>query len=401
MVPAASVTDLEAYAPPVIGVWRNVLGRWRRTGEIGEFNDLSWTPTFNDVGTWSLTMPFVEQAVLLQRDALVTIEWRGKRTVWRIGLLNPKQDPETEEPALSITSVGALSMVGWEEAWPNPTLGLNSQPVLSETDPAPYKGPAETVIKQIVAGNLRDRAGLDIVVPPSTGLGSTVTARPAFDNCLELVTNLAKVGGVGVDLEMVTATPNATVGDLTLRVWKPRDLTKAITLTAAAGSLEQWEQNDTEPTATRAIVAGAGPGGVDRIRQIVTTPTSEAAAAAWGGHRTVFVDGPATFDPEELKQAGEQTLIEGAETRTLSLVAAETPHTLAFTHYDVGDKATAEVLTGAAVSDTITSIGVTLGAADGFTVSPTFGDPAASDVELNIANRIGSTQRAVRHLERK
>lgn len=385
-------------APPVVTVWRDLGTEWGQVGQIGTSSTLTWTPSLNDVGSWATTLPYEEQAELLEEDRLVLIDFRDTSTTWGIGTLTPSSDEETGEPTLTAAGVSALSMLGWENAWPDPTKAITAQPVLSETDPAPYKGPAETVITQIVAGNFRDRAGFNIVVPTSQGRGSTQSARPVFDNMLELVTNVAKLGGLCVDLGLVRTTPMRA--QLTLRIWEPVDRTRSVQLTAAAGTLTSWEQVDTEPTATRAIVGGAGNGGADRVFQVVTTPASEAAAARWGGHRTIFVDGPSSFDPEELTQAGQQALTEGAETRTLSFTSAESEGMMAFFHYDVGDKATAEVMTGASVNDVITSISVTLDE-NGLTIGPVFGNPSATDAEMDLAEQIGQLKRAVRQQQTK
>ncbi|HEX8489308.1 MAG TPA: hypothetical protein VF642_12240 [Propionibacteriaceae bacterium] len=387
--------------PPVVAVWRDLGSQWARVGEIGEYNDLKFTPTFNDVGDWTTTLPYEDQALLLTKNRLVTIDWRGVRSTWQVVGFNPSSDEETGETVLAVSGGGALARLGWVLAWPNPALPIGSQPVVGEEDPAPYVGPAETVIRTLVAGNLRDRYGMAITCPPSQGRGTTVTARPVFDNLLELVTKLAKDGGIGVDVGLVDVAESATRANLTLRFWTPVNRAKSVLLTAAAGTLDKWEQADTAPTATKALVGGAGNGGADRFfTWPVTTPKSTATASEWGGHREVFVDGPATFDPAELQQAGRQALTEGAETRTLALTSAESEGQQAFRHFAVGDIATGEVLTGASVQDVITSIAVTVDE-NGIDVVPTFGNPSATDATLDLAEQVGALRRALRYQERK
>lgn len=385
---------------PVVAVWRDLGTQWARVGEIGEYSELKFTPTFNDVGDWTLTLPYADQALLLEPGRLVTIDWRGIRSTWEVNPFNPSSDEETGETVLAISGVGALSRLGWEQAWPDPNRPIDSQPVTSPEDPAPFRGSAETVARLLVAGNLRDRYGMDIVCPVSQGRGTAVTARPVFDNLLELVTKLARDGGIGVDIGLVDVAESSTRARLTLQFWTPMNRAKSILLTAAAGTLDKWEQVDTAPTATKALVGGAGNGGADRFFTIVTTPASEAAALRWGGHRVVFVDGPATFDPAELQQAGREALAEGAETRTLALTSAESEGQQAFRHFNVGDIATGEVLTGASVQDVIRSITVTVDE-NGIDVAPTFGNPSATDATLDLAEQIGELRRALRYQERK
>lgn len=383
---------------PVVSVWTKGASQWEQVGQVGDYSALTFAPAHLDVGGWEMTLPYAESALLLTTDRLVTVDWRGARSTWVVSDFVPHADDETGQPTLTVAGVGALSMLGWITAWPDPSLAIGSQPVVLDTDPAPHNAPAETVITDLVAGNLRDRYGADITVPASQGRGANVKARPVMDNLLELVRTLAKDGGLTVDVGLVNTT--STRADLTLQIGVPVDRSASVLLTSAAGTLDRWEQHDTEPTATKALVGGAGNGGVDRVFEVVTTPESEAAATAWGGHREIFVDGPDTFDPAELQQAGRDALTSGAATRTLALVSSEAEGMQAFTHYNVGDLATAEVLTGASVVDVITSIEVSV-TDDGLDVAPVFGNPSATDAQLDIAEQVGALRKALRRQERK
>lgn len=394
---APAVTD----ELPVLTVWAAGGNRWRMVGQISAYESLTFRPEDNGIGAWSLTMDYTDEATQLVEGRLVTIDWRGVRTTWDV-VPHPKSDDATGQPQLEVSGVSALARLGWDIAWPDPTKAIASQPVLTDTDPAPYKGSAETVVKSLVRGNLVNRRGMALTVRPDLARGTTQTARPVFDNLLELTTNLAKLGRISLDLNLVsTGGKGATTADLVFDVHTPADKTRSVVLTAAAGTLDAWEQIETEPTVTMAIVGGAGTGGADRVFSIVTTPASIAAANAWGGHRVVLVDGPQSFDPDELTQAGQQALLDGAATRTLQLTAADSDGQQAFRDYVPGDKASGEVVTGATVQDVITSIEVTISADEGVSVVPTFGDPSATDAQLDMADQLGKLKQAVRRLERK
>lgn len=386
-----------------VSSWRHESGtRWRQVGQIGDYESLEWNPPFRTVTDWNMTLPLDSEFLdILDTTYMITIDFRDYRTTWRIGAPHPHFDEDAEEPILEIAGANALAMLGWAPALPDPTQDLAHQPVLADTDPAPYKGPAETVIKQLVSGNFQQWTGVPILVPTSSGLGKTQVARPKMDNLLELVTNLAQLANLGVAVNLVSPTAASTTADLTLQVWAPSDLTKSITLTAEAGTLEAWDQAEAEPTLTQAIVAGGGTGGMDRVFQVVTTPASVAAANKWGGHRTEMIDGPSSFDPEELQQAGEQAILEGSSTRTLTLTSAEAEGLRGFYHFQPGDEATAEVLSGMSVIDSITQMGVAVDADNGIVISTVFGDPSATDADLDITDQLGDVKRALRHVERK
>jgi len=388
-------------ALPVLSVWADLGDTWAMEGQVSAYETLTFKIEWNGIGSWSMVMDYSDEAAMLERDRLVTIDWRGVRSTWGI-VPHFSKDADTGQIQLEVSGVGAYARLGWDEAWPDPARAIGNQPVIASTDPAPYRGPAETVIKQLVRGNLRDRRGMVIAIPTDQGRGATRSARPVFDNLLEVVTNLAKLGGLSVDVGLINVGgATSTRANLTLMVDVPEDKTAEVLLTNPAGTIDAWEQVESEPTATKAIVGGAGNGGADRVFQVVTTPESEAAALAWGGHRVVLVDGPATFDPEELTQAGQQALLDGGATRTLSITAADSEGQMAFRDYSPGDKATGEVIEGETVQEVITSIEVQVSADDGVTVVPTFGDPSATDAELDIADQLGRAKRAIRKLERK
>ena len=398
---------------PEVEVWRlDADGSWLSTSGLSLYESLAWTPVFNDLGDWSTTVDEGEQATALVEDTtrLVTIDWRGVTTTWGYGEPGVEWDDDKGLDVYTVTGVGALERLSWEDAWPDPGRDLNDQPVLFDTDPAPYKGPAETVIKQLVAANTVPivasggswiRSGVSsIVVPASTGLGGIVTARPTGDGLLELVQKLAAVGGVGVALNLVRRPGSASRADLTLQVWQPRDLTASTLLTTETGTLAAWKQSATAPTLTRAIVNGGGTGGVDRIRRVVTTPDSEAAAAAWGGHRTAWIDGPSSFDPAELDQAGVEAILAGASTQHVSVTTGDVEGQQAFRDYQPGDRVPWLIRDAVPGAAPISSIPVTVDD-QGITCGATIGDPDANDPDVQLGETVRQLGRAIRKQERK
>lgn len=398
---------------PVAEIWRlDIDGSWLSTSGLSLYDSLAWKPTFNDTGNWSTAVPESDQATALEEDTtrLVSIDWRGYGSTW--GYTEPavEWDPDRGLDVYTVTGVGALDRLAWEVAWPDGTRDINDQPVYMDTDPAPYKGPAETVIKQLVAVNTVPvvangdswirRGTSPIVVPPSTGLGATVTARPTGEGLLELVQNLAALGGVGVALNLVRRPGSASRADLTLQVWQPRDLTASTLLTTDTGTLAAWKQSATAPTVTMAIVNGGGTGGVDRVRRVVTTPDSEAAAAAWGGHRVAWIDGPSSFDPTEVDQAGVEAILAGATTQHVSVTTGDVDGQQAFRDYQPGDRVPYLIRDAVPGAAPITSMPVTVDD-QGITCGATVGDPDANDPDLQLGETVRQMGRAIRKQERK
>lgn len=388
---------------PQVAVWSFEGTEWAWRGQITGYQSATVAPRLLDAGVWSLSMPYDEQALRVLADRVVTFDWRGVRLMTGlITTFNPGSDDQTGAPVLNVSGVDALAVIGWKLAYPNPAVSLAQQPypdptVPITTPPAPgtYRGPAETVVSQLVAGNLRDRAGVQVTLPPSQGRGAVVSARPRFDNLLELVTRNAKRGGIGLQMGLVNRT--GTRAAMTLTAYQPVDLTARVRLSEKAGTLRSWSQTDTAPTATAALVGGAGDGAT-RVWRQVTTAASVAAAGQWGGHREVFVDGPDSFDNPELDQAGLEALDSGAATTNLSVTAAEAEGLMAFRDYNVGDKVTARLLTGVSVADVITAITVTV-SDTGVDVAPAFGDPDATSPVQRRNQIIRAVRRDVKRLQ--
>lgn len=377
---------------PAVSVWKPLTGStWAKVGILSTYSSLQCQPRFLDVGTWQLEIPYDAQALAVQKDRLLTFDWRGKRIMTgSLSRFNPKTDEETGQPVLSLTGSDAFGMLGRAVAYPDPTLGIGSQPAAGV-----YTGVGETVVMDMIRQNLMTRYGAAISVPASAGAGSAITARTRFQNLLQLVQKKAKLSGIGIRVGLVDT--GSTRATLTVSAFVPQDKTLRVRLSHKTGALRDWSQEEQEPSATKAIVGGAGEG-VDRVFRVRTTPESVAAATDWGGHREVFVEGPDSFDNTELDEAGDEALESGAQTVNLSLTAAETEGLLAFRDYAPGDKATAEILTGLSIVDVITSVEVRVDE-NGVDVVPTFGDPDAKKPALQMAQLVRAVRRDVKNLQ--
>jgi len=539
---------------PVVAVWSPLGdGTFEKAGQVGAYSSLTFTPTFRDAGSWSMAIPYDAAALALTPGRLVTIDWRGVRTTWLIDGLRFFQQPSPDGndpggPQVEVSGGGALGILGWCLCWPDATKAIEVQPIWRLRDPAPYIGAAEDILRKLIADNLRDRYGLNITMPTSHGRGTTIRVRPVFDNLLELAQGKAKVGGIGLDVNLVNTDP--THAQLTMRFWQPADVSASVRLSTAMRTISTWEQNDTAPRATKAFVGtgdtksvrttldqdisasttsvrvkssknfptpdsstpsfrvtigseslsvvstggtasttlngaitatdttihvtssdsfpaapfdaqigtesirvtaisgttwtvtrGVGsdsaiahsdgvsvtadlgkywtvirgygsttpqshdegdPVQLARTYTVVTTDASNTAASTWGGHREVYVDGPSTKDDNEIVDSGQASLSDGAETRVLTVESAEPAGMQAFTHYQVGDIATAEVATGATATDNISAIAVTFDAqSGGITVTPVFGEPSNVNSSLRIANLIRGLRRDIRRIERE
>lgn len=381
---------------PTVMVWAKLTGStWGWVGTVATYTSLEYEPHLNEAGTFDMTMPWEleGQSKPVLTDRLYTIDWRGYRTTWALDTWNPKQDEKGQE-TLQVGGPSALSIIGREVAWPDPSRSVQNQPGEPDTPPL-ISGSAEAVVRQLVLINYMARNSGEMVLASSLDRGDPVRSRSRWDNLLDLIGRKGGAGNIGFDVNLVNTSD--TRAELTFQVYEPVDRSARVSLSQDLGTVSEWSQNNTAPTATKAIVGGAG-GGTSRIYAIVTTPESEAAALAWGGHRVVFVNGPSSYDAADLQQAGIEELKNGAATTNVALTGTDSAGLSAFTHYNVGDKVTGQLVTGLDAIDVITSIKVEVG--DGPPkITATFGDPSADDPVVSMAQLVRNQDRRIRKLE--
>lgn len=372
-----------------VSIWSRLGAEWALVGGA-TYDRVEFEQRHQDVGVWSMSLPHGTQSETVKPGRLVTTKYRDELGTWTVAPLTLTQSDD-EDLTRTIGGYDALWMLGWALAYPSPNAPLTQQATEGN-----YSGPAETVIRSLVTDNLTFQTGLTFDAPPSLGRGLGSTSKPRFDNLLQEVLRVAKRGGIGVRFGLVPTTSD-TRARLTLGFYEPADRTARVQLSAADGSLASWEHTESPPSATKAIVGGAGTGAGQYLRE-VTSPASVADAAAWEGHRVVYVDGPETFDNAPLDEAGLNALSEGAATTTLTMEADEPVGTKAFRSFTVGDKVTAIPVPGLRIPDVVQAIRVVHEDGDP-EVSPIFGNPDVGDPDAQTAELIRNLRREVQSVK--
>lgn len=375
---------------PVVKVWRapkaNGTDRWDERATIENYVSLSFSREYLGAGSLELSMPADDQTSRILTNGALTLDWRGQRWTYLIRKRAEKTDETTGVMHVEVSGISALSALGWSTAWPSPSADEDHQ-VKSKL----YSGPAETVIRQMVADNIRDRLDYPLRCPTSQGRGRDVKARVRFRNVLEKCIGKARLANLTLDVGLVS---DGTRGDMTLLIGEPDDKTKRVHLSPQAGTLSSWQQVDAAPEVTRAIVLGQGQGA---DRKIITVDADDNTLYRWGVREQV-VDRRDTDDDDELTEAGLEKLDGAAQTRALSMTAVETEGLKAFRDYDVGDKVTAQVVAGDPVVEVVSQIQVDVSAQDGVKVTPTVG-AANDDPYLTLSQIIRALRQQVRDLE--
>ncbi|GAB2613521.1 Gp37-like protein [Pseudactinotalea suaedae] len=159
-------------------------------------------------------------------------------------------------------------MLGWQV----PGSGLGSQ--TSEYDVR--TGPAETVVKQLVAAN-SSRLGLPVTVVPTQGRGATITVQSRMDRLNDVLFPLVDQAGIGVTVRQSGAG---------LRVDCYTPAVFPLNLSEAAGTVAGMSWSRRPPEMTRVVVGGPGEG----TARVFRSRVSSTLETAWGDVIEGYID---------------------------------------------------------------------------------------------------------------
>jgi hypothetical protein len=398
--PATPVDPVEALAvpfpwastPPPTLIGFTVVVRNNLLQRIGAIHvkSLSFTPRFNDVGEWTLTvhadMPMAKAlevpgaGVLIYRNADMT---------------TPLMTGPVRTRALRLTDDGYELTVGGpdDNVWiadrvayqmPNRTAPNQGIPATGAVARDVQTGAAETVIKHYVEANagqtaLAPRRILTVVPVAGAGRGSTVTGSARMRNTLlSLIRGLAGTGGLGFNVRQIGQ-------NLSFDVYTPVDRTGTARFASKLGNLDSFELTETAPAASYVIAGGTG-GGTTRIFRDMT---DTAAITAWPKTRVERYINQSTDDPDELDQALAEELLSNGPTTSMAITTRDTPQIQFARDYYIGDRVTVEPRPGQVIRDILREVTVTW-------------DP---DTGVQAVSRVGSyattgTNRIIRLVQR-
>lgn len=230
---------------------------------------------------------------------------------------------------------------------PNPSRAADNQ-----TEGSHYKanGPAAELIFNLVRTHVAQGSRPEFRTPlrvsstwaESPGKNARIETR--FKPLLEEVQKLAKSGGITFGTEMDDN------GTIRFRQSVPTDRSRYIRLSEDNDALGEWSMERTRPEVTKVLVAGQGEGDA-RTLILVEGNTND-----WGVNRLVFQDRRDTDELADLQQAGEDTLLDNAETATISLDLVDTPDMEFGKDYWLGDIVTVQLADGATIVDGVQEV---------------------------------------------
>lgn len=376
----------------------NVLG-----DPIAGWTDLDVTLRFNEPGSGSFTAPARPELlqliaaggnrVVVVRDGAIfaagPIERAGPQR-WSV------DGADTDPGTVTVAFTDDLALIAGRVTYPNPAAVATAQTSTARWTATDEAGDIMRSLVNLNAGPgaLTVRRVPQLVLGAGAGLGSSITFGTRFEALGDALRSAAIAGGglgfrtqqVGTTIEFQVYAPvNRATGD------------GAVRFSRGLGNLRSYSYEPVAPSATVAIVGGKDVG----TSRVIVERVNSAAVTKWWRLET-FVDqrqSDATAGAAaELEQAGDEELERSAETARLTSVTVDTADQRYGTHYQLGDRVSVELNSGAEVTDVVRAVHLEVSPRDGETVTALVGsqdasaDPAWVKVTRALARRLAGLE---------
>lgn len=237
-------------------------------------------------------------------------------------------------------------------------------------------GTAEDIVKDVVTKNLVTRLQLPVTVATNLHRGSTPSGgiQFRFHPLMDKLLPMADANGIGV-----TARQSGT--GIVVDVYEPGTYSQV--LSEASGVITDWSWSESGPEATRVVAGGQGEGVARQFRYRIDS----AREAEFNEVIEVFRDARDATSTTILDARAQETLNDGAPRNGLSLTLAETPTFTYGEQFQVGDVVTASV-GGLVITDRLREVNLSYTFEAGTDVTPSVGDPLASEPDAQVAAAI-------------
>lgn len=370
-----------------------------RIGQITPENlvGATFVARFNNVGSWSLTLPYGDPLGELLRQPGYGIILTGPNgdTILSGPTLTAKleQSQDDTEGNWQIEGSGDAILLTDRLAYPTPS----TADVTAQTDGYDIRtGAAETVIKEYVNVNLGPGAAsgrevIGLTVESDQARGNTVFANARFNQMQELIYDLAQVGGIGYQLKQLGTA-------LEFLVFEPVDRSDIIRMDIQNRKLTSSVYSYGTAKLTRAIVAGRGEA-ENRLFTERSNSDSLNAEIAWNRRIERFIDARQSEDLNELKTAGDEALTdEGKTIVEMSVTPADETNMVYGVDWFLGDTVTV-VANDVEATAVVTEVGVNIGS-DGVRVGATVGTPVGIEFEAKLLAKVNRQDDRISNLER-
>lgn len=367
--------------------------------EVDDYQAADLLPTFNDVGSWSLTVRadlavaqylVVGNGVLFSRDV-------GDGNGFQVVLSGPIWDLDRQGTQDNVLIASGPDDLFWLKArmdLPQPGAADITAGATGTFTPAydTRTGVASTVIQAYVNAHAgpgaiaaRQVPGLSLAADPV--IGTSVTGNARFDGpLLTLLQQLALSGGdIGFRIVQVGT-------GLVFSCYQP--VTRAGALFSLdLGNLHDFAWARKGPATNYVYVLGGGVG----TARVIAEATDAASIAAYGRVESLL-DARDTSDAATMAQRGHDEVLKQKETSNLAMTPIDTAALAWGRDYTLGDRVSV-VIDGTTVTDVVRQIHIALSPAAGDVVTPAVGTPAAADAQVSAI--LGGLVAQIRALHRR
>lgn len=353
---------------------------------------------FNNVGTWSIRLPYGHPLGELLRQPGYGLVLTGPNDETLISgpTITAKltQTEDNIEGDWQIDGVSDDVILAERLAYPTPS---TADVTLQTSGYDIRTGLSEAVIKGYIDANIgpsapSERRISNLTIEADLGRGTTIAGTARFITLQELSYDLAQVSSLGYLISQDGS-------NLEFSMYEPVDRSDTIRMDLQNRKLSSSVYSYGTAKVTRAIVAGRGEA-ENRIFIERSNPDSLAAESTWGRRIEVFKDARQSEDTDELNTAGDELLVDLGKTIVEMSVTPSSDQTMVYgVDWGLGDRVTivANDIESTAV---VTEVGIAIGS-DGVRVGATVGTPVGMEFEAKLSarqqnheNRIGNLERA-------
>jgi hypothetical protein len=364
---------------------------------VQDLVDATFVVRYNNVGTWSITVPYgnrLGEFLRLPGYGIVVTGTQGE-TIISGPTLTAKleQTQDNTEGTWLIEGSSDDIILSERLAYPTPA----TADVSAQTSGYDIRtGPAETVIKQYIDVNIGPSAPAGRKIPylaieADAARGQTVAATARFTPIQELAYDLAQVGELGYYITQQN-------GTLEFSMYEPTDRSDIIRMDVQNRKLSSSTYSYGTAKVTRAIVAGRGEA-ENRIFIERTSSESLNAEIDWNRRIEVFKDARQSESTDELNTAGDELLVDLGKTITEFSVTPSDDQTMVYgVDWFLGDRV-AVVANEIETTAVVTEVGIQI-AADGVRIGATVGTPVAIEFESKLLAKQQNHEDRIGYLER-
>jgi hypothetical protein len=320
----------------------------RTLDPLSRWTSLDLVERYGLPDTWVLTGPASELSVFTPGMGCILDRDGEQVTSGKVRLIDRKAsyvEDERGRPVLQdVITLGFIADTQrlWSRVcYPDPAHTITSTPSTFSAAHDTRTGAREDLILAYTGANLGPVAPIttrrltSLALPTSLGRGGTTTKKLRMDVLGDVVAELAERGGLRV--RIVHDEPTPSTPRLLLVIDEVDDVSENVIfgspdVARATGIVTSWGYTIEDPRTTDAIAFSAG----ELTSREATRLSDPAAIALWGERVEVLVDQRQTDDVDEITDALEERLSEGATPTAVEFTVAPGGDTEFRTDYNVG-----------------------------------------------------------------